>query len=80
MSTLFDYDDENDGGGHLSDGSYSSDYDDDEEMVEQEVLPSYNGADRFSTVELAKSIFTADDPIDVISIMKELATQLGVAQ
>jgi tubulin monoglycylase TTLL3/8 len=71
MSTLFDYDDENDGGGHLSDGSYSSDYDDDEEMVEQEVLPSYNGADRFSTVELAKSIFTADDPIDVISIMKE---------
>ena len=75
MSTLFDYDDANDDGQQYSEADYSSEYDDEEEeeveVGEQKLLPSYTGTDRYSTDEIAKSIFTADDPMDVISIMKE---------
>ena len=72
MSTLFDYDD----GQQHSEEDYSSDYDEEEEeeedeLGEQKLLPSYAGTDRYSTDEIAKSIFTADNPMDVISIMKE---------
>ena len=70
MSTLFDYDDENDGGGHLSDGSYSSDYDDDEEMADGYLQKFNTDINRQYLTEFhPESIINNYDEINALSIV-----------